>query len=559
MLNLLHIENIAVIEKAELEFTDGLSVLTGETGAGKSIVIDALTAVTGGRVSKDIVRTGAKAASVTSIFTRKMPEEWYEENGIEPEDDDRIFVMRRISADGKNTCRINGTPVSVTQLKELGAELVDIHGQNDGRKLLDESFHLKHLDGYCENTEILDNYREKYGVLKDLREELDALDMDEGEKERLADMLKFRIDEIERANVTPGETEEKEARRELLKNASRLTESVDSVFAALWGSDRSDGAVTLAEEAERELNSSSRYSDRLGELGAKLADVKYALMDVAEEIRDFRDELDFSPGELDEIEERLSQLKRLMRKYGGCEEEVLETLERARAELEDIEYSDEKKLKLEKKLKTALADAEKCAKELSEKRKAGARILEKRIQDELAHLNMAGVKFKVSFGETELSASGCDEVRFLMSANSGEEPGRIAKIASGGELSRIMLAMKNVLAENDDVGTMVFDEIDTGVSGIAAQRVGEKLWELGVKRQVLCVTHLPQIAAMADNHFAVVKDSSGERTYTNVEFLDTEGRKAELSRLTGGDNITAVTLNSAAEQLAAAQRYKDKK
>ena len=559
MLNLLHIENIAVIEKAEIEFNEGLSVLTGETGAGKSIVIDALSAITGGRVSKDIVRTGAKAASVTGVFTQKMPDEWYEENGIEREDDDQLFVMRKISADGKNSCRINGTPVSVTQLKELGAELIDIHGQNDGRKLLDESFHLKYLDGYCTDGAELSEYKEKYRILKDLRAELEALDMDEGEKERRADMLKFQIDEIERANVVVGEMDEKEARRELLKNASRLTESVDSVFAALWGSDRTDGAVTLTEEAESELSSASRYSDKLGELGAKMADVKYALMDIAEEIRDFRDELDFSPGELDEIEDRISLLKRLMRKYGAGEEEILETLEKAKEELDDIEYSDEKKLKLEKKLKSALADAEKCAKTLSEKRKAGAVTLEKRIQDELAHLNMKGVKFKVSFEKTELTSTGFDEVRFLMSANAGEEPGRIAKIASGGELSRIMLAMKNVLAENDDVGTMVFDEIDTGVSGIAAQRVGEKLWELGVKRQVLCVTHLPQIAAMADNHFVVEKDSTGERTYTRVSALDTDGRKTELSRLTGGDNITAVTLDSAAEQLAAAQRYKDSK
>ena len=351
MLNLLHIENIAVIEKADIEFNDGLSVLTGETGAGKSIVIDALSAITGGRVSKEIVRTGAKSASVTGVFTKVLPDEWYEDNGIEREDDDQLFVMRKISADGKSSCRINGTPVSVAQLKSLGGELIDIHGQNDGRKLLDESFHLKYLDGYCGNTAEFEAYREKYGILKGIRAELEALDMDEGEKERRADMLRFQIDEIERANVTVGEMDEKEARRELLKNASRLTDSVDSVFAALWGTERSDGAVTLTEEAERELGASSRYSDKLGELSSKMADVKYALMDIAEEIRDFRDELDFSPGELDEIEDRISILKRLMRKYGAGEEEILETLEKAKEELDDIEYSDEKKLKLEKKLK----------------------------------------------------------------------------------------------------------------------------------------------------------------------------------------------------------------
>lgn len=558
MLNLLHIENIAVIEKAEIEFGEGLNVLTGETGAGKSIVIDALNAVTGGRVSKDVVRNGAKAATVTGVFTQNLDDNWYEENGIE-KDDDQILIMRRITADGKSTCRINGTPVSVSQLKELGAGLIDIHGQNDGRKLLNESVHLKYLDGYCEDTEELADYAEKYLVLKEIRAELAALDMDEGEKERRADMLKFQIDEIERANISVGEYDEKEARRELLKNASKLTDSVDSVFAALWGYDRSDGAVTLTEEAQRELEQAAKYSDKLGELETKLSDVKYALMDVAEEIRDFRDELDFSPNELDEIEERLSLLKRLMRKYGADEETILNTLENARKELDDIEYSDEKKQKLEKKLHSALADAEKAAHKLSEKRKAGAKTLEKRIAEELSHLNMKNVCFQVSFEKAELSSSGCDSVRFLMSANAGEEAGRISKIASGGELSRIMLAMKNVLAENDTVGTMVFDEIDTGVSGIAASRVGEKLWELGVKRQVLCVTHLPQIAAMADEHYVVEKNTEGERTYTGVSKLDREGRKAELARLTGGDNITSVTLESADEQLLSAQKYKNGK
>ncbi len=558
MLELLHIENIAVIEKADVEFAPGLNVLTGETGAGKSIVIDAINAAAGGRVSKEIVRTGASSALVTGVFSAGLPDTWYAERGIEPEEDGQLVITRRISADGKNTCRINGVPVSVSQLRELGGELVDIHGQNDGRKLLDEGFHLKYLDGCIGDGELLREYSALYSQLCGIKAELERLDIDEGEKERRSDMLRFKIDELERAGIQPGELQQKQERRELLKNASRLTDAVDSAVDRLFGTDRADGAVTLTEEAERTLEQSARYSDRLGELSSKLTDVRYALMDAAEEIRDFRDQLDFSPGELDEIEERISLIKRLMRKYSADEEGLINGLEEAKKELDDMEYSGERKSELERELLKAHSAAETAAEKLSQARRAGGTVLEEKIRSELAQLSMKNVKFKVSVEKTGLSATGWDSVRFLMSANAGEEPGRISKIASGGELSRIMLAMKNVLAENDSVGTMVFDEIDTGVSGIAAQRVGEKLWELSVSRQVLCVTHLPQIAAMADRQFSVDKDGTGDRTFTRVLCLDESGRRGEIARLTGGDNITETTLVSAGEQLTAAQKYKKK-
>ncbi len=555
MLELLHIENIAVIEKADIEFAPGLNVLTGETGAGKSIVIDALEAITGGRTSRDIVRNGQPYATVSGVFDCAGAEAVLDELGISP-DDGRLFVTRRISADGKNVCRINGVPVPVAELKTLGASLVDIHGQNDGRKLLDEQSHLKYLDGYAGSDPLLAEYKDRFSEMKALHAEIKALDMDEGEKERRADMLRFQINELESADITVGELDKLKERRELLNNASKLMDAVDDAFSALYGGERSDGAVTLTEEAASSLAGVAHYSEKLAEISDRINNIRYDLEDTSEQLRDFKDELDFSPNELDEIEGRISLLKRLMRKYAPDEQSLLDSLESAKQELEGIEYSDEKKRKLEKELVSVIQEAEKSAAALSKARKCAAKTLEIRIAEELAQLNMKSVRFSVHFDSTDFTPSGKDDVSFLMSANAGEELGRISKIASGGELSRIMLAMKNVLAENDTVGTMVFDEIDTGVSGIAAQRVGEKLWELGNARQVLCVTHLPQIAAMADNQFSVEKSTLDGRTFTHVNSLDKEGRKSEIARLTGGDNITDNTLLSAEEQLSAAENYK---
>ena len=561
MIKLLHIENIAVIEKADIEFTHGLNVLTGETGAGKSIVIDALSAVTGGRTSRDVIRTGADFASVTAVFSDVGDNSWFDDNGIEQDESSDVYITRKISADGKNICRVNGTPVSAAQLREFGAELLDIHGQNDGRKLLDESAHLAYLDAFGGLEAMAEEYRRSYRKLNDKKAEKERLSMDESEKERRIDTLKHQIEEIERAKLRAGELDELTSRRELLMNSSKLTEAVESAFEALYGGDQSSGAVALIGEARTQLSRAVQYSNELRNISERLTDILYTSQDISDELRDFRDRLEFSPGELDELETRLDILKRITRKYGS-EEKALGYMEQGKAELSDIEDSANKLEKLDKELAVCLQEALSISEKLSGERKKAAQSLRKQVMDELSQLNMPGVEFEIEFGaargENGLSPSGCDEALFLMSANAGEKPGRISRIASGGELARIMLALKNVLSSESDIGVMVFDEIDSGVSGIAAQRVGEKLAKLAQSRQVLCVTHLPQIAVMADTHFEISKSTSGGRTYTQVNMLDFDGRKEEIARLSGGENITDTTLASAAEQLAAAAEYKKK-
>ena len=563
MIELLHIENIVVIEKADVRFGPGLNVLTGETGAGKSIVIDALSAVTGGRTSRELVRTGADSASVTAVFSGVDVSEWCDENGVTPDEDGKLFCMRKITADGKNTCRVNGCPVTVGQLRELGERLIDIHGQNDGRKLMDESAHRGYLDSFGNHTKALDTYRTAYKKMRDKLAEIEKLTMDESEKERKLDMLRFQLEELDRADIKPGEFDEKSARRDLLKNASKLTQSLDGALYNLHGGDDTNGAVSLISEAEQMVAGAARYSDSFEAIYERIKDLLYAAEDVSEELRDMRDGLDFSPGELDALEARLDTLRRLMRKYGDSETDLIAFRENCRSELEEIEFASDRLAKFESELESLKTDALEKANTLSEKRRKAASQLEKRIKVELADLNMAGVSFVVDFsparGEYGLNDSGCDEVRFLMSANAGQAAGRIKNIASGGELSRIMLALKNVLTENDEAATMVFDEVDAGVSGVAAQRVGEKLSDVSQSRQVLCVTHLMQIAVMADVHFQIEKKTEAGRTFTYVKDLDEEGRKHEIARLTGGENVTETTLLSAAEQLEASANYKGKR
>ncbi len=554
MLNLLHIENIAVVERADIEFGPGLNVLTGETGAGKSIVIDALEASLGWRTSRELVRTGAGSALVTATFTGAEVAGWCEENGIEYEGE--LVLTRRITDDGKSACRVNGTPVSAVQLRELGLRLIDIHGQGDGQRLTNEKWHLSYLDGYGDTREELESYRQAYREYKAVSEELRALAMDEGERERRVDMLNFQIKELERARLTPGEYEEKQKRRDFLKSAGRLSDAVRDAAACLRGTERSDGAVSLIESAAGGIGYATRWSEELTGLAQKLNDLKYAAEDAAEDLRDMESRLEFSPEELDELDARLDTLKRLMRKYGGSEEAALETLDRAKKELQEIEFSDERIKKLEVDLASAKHRANKLAAALTEKRKKAAEELARAIEGELKSLSMAGAGFTVEMTPRELGPDGADEVRFLMAANAGESMGRIVKVASGGELSRIMLAMKTVLSRADTVGAMVFDEIDTGVSGIAAQRVAEKLAAIGADKQVICVTHLPQIAAMADEQFSIEKRVEGGRTYTSVTRLDGEGRQNEIARLTGGDNVTKTTLLAAREQLEAAEKFK---
>ena len=556
MLNELHIENIAVIEKADISFGSGLNILTGETGAGKSIVIDSIGAVLGERVSRELVRHGAEKGLVTAVFDIEGCENWLEENEIEA--DDELIVQRRISADGKSSCRICGNPVSVTQLKSLAQYLVDIHGQNDGRQLMDERRHREYLDRFGVSESVIDEYKKAWDKFVFIRNELSGLEMDELEKERLSETLVYQIEELERAELKSGEYDSLCARRDLLRNSEKLTEALDQAISLLYAEDES--AVSMAQNAAYYANRASAYAPELEASAEIINSAVFNLSDAAERLRDFRENLDFSPEEYDRLETRISLLSKLRRKYSREEDELIAYLSQCKEKLDNIQYADERSAKLQRELDIAKKHCIAKAEELSLARKQLAVVLQERVSKELRELNMPSVRFAVEFEpiESELGfdAFGRDKIRFIMSANAGEELGRISKIASGGELSRIMLAMKNVFAENDPVKTMIFDEIDTGVSGIAAQRVGEKLYSVSLGKQVMCVTHLPQIAAMADNHYVIRKEERSGRTYTNVLALDREGRKFELARLHGGDNISAVTLASADEQLAACEAYK---
>ncbi len=549
MLSLLHIENIAVIECADISFDQGFNVLTGETGAGKSIVIDAISAILGERAYRDMIRTGANKASVRAVF-RDVPElNWFAEQGVEY--DSETVIQREIYLDGKNVCRVNGALVSVTILRKLGIQLINIHGQHDSAALFDEENHLNFLDAFADNQQLLSTYQEIFSVVSKLRREIDRLSMDEGEKLRRMESLRYQIDEISRANLEVGEDDALEARRKVLQNAEKLSDAINEGVECLYGSDDTDGAASLMNQAERALARIARYDDSLSELHERVKDLMYQVQDAAEGLRDARDTFAYSAEELEQIETRLDIIHRLRRKYGASCADILDYLERAKKELDEIEFADDHMEHLKKKLKKAEKEAVAAAEALRAARKEAAVRLSARILEELRQLDMPRVQFECVFTEIDLSANGADGVAFYMSANAGEALKPMSKVASGGELARIMLAMKNVLAEKDSVATLIFDEVDTGVSGRAAQKVAEKLRSVAASKQVLCVTHLPQIAALANTHLLIAKSERNGRTYTSVTPLNIEGRKAELARIIGGTNITETTLKSAEEMLNA--------
>ena len=547
MLSLLHIENIAVIECADISFDGGFSVLTGETGAGKSIVIDAISAILGQRAYRDMIRTGTTKASVRAVFTGVPEYPWFAENGVEY--DPETIIQREIYLDGKNVCRVNGSLVTVSILHKLGIQLINIHGQHDSATLFDEDNHLAFLDDFAENEDLRSDYAAKFNAVASLHREIDRRNMDEGEKLRRMETLKYQIDEISRAALEPGEDDELEARRKLLQNAEKLSDGMETAVEMLYGGDDSDGAASLLAQAERALARIAKYGDTIHQLHEKVADLMYQVQDAAEEVRDARDELSFSAGELDQIESRLDVIHKLRRKYGATCADILAYLEKAKQELDEIEFADDYIERLKKKLKKAEKEAWDAAFALRENRKKAAEELAERILTELAQLDMPRVQFTCRFTEQELGSNGADAVAFYMSANAGEALKPMSKVASGGELARIMLAMKNVLAEQDQVNTLIFDEVDTGVSGRAAQKVAEKLRSVARNKQVLCVTHLPQIAALGHTHYLIAKSEREGRTYTTVTPLDREGRKRELARIIGGANITEITLKSAEEML----------
>ena len=476
------------------------------------------------------------------------------EFGLEP--DEELLLQREIHADGKNACRVNGRPFTVTQLRALGSRLLNIHGQHDGQQLLDEEQHQLYLDSFGKTEELLNTYTEKYQAFTEIHRQIRALQMDESEKARRVDTLRFQIEELQRAKLRPGEEEELSARRSFLRNGEKFISAVSEADYCLNGGDEGSGALGFLRQAQDAIGAVRHLDDGFAKIYERLEDIYSEVYDVAATVEDQRESFDFSPHELDDVESRLDRLYRLKKKYGPTVEDMLAYLEKCKSELEQIEYAGDALARLEKQEKKAGRAMLDAARALSARRHEAAQVLSAQILSELQQLDMGKIRFAVDFAEKAPDATGTDHIRFLMSANVGEELRPINRIASGGELARIMLAMKNVLSEQDHVGTLVFDEVDTGVSGRAAQRVAEKMARISRKKQVLCVTHLPQLAAMADTQFSVEKGEEGGRTFTHVCLLDRAQRRQELARLTGGAHLTEAMLSGAEELLAGAEEFK---
>ena len=556
MLRELHIENIAIIEKADIEFYNGFNVMTGESGAGKSIIIDSLNAVLGGRTTRELVRHGADRAVVTAVFDSDGVEGWLEENGIDLEDE--LIIQRKISAEGKSACRICGVPVSVAQLRELGGRLLNIHGQNDGRQLMDEESHLTYLDAYGNYESEYAAFRDAYDAYRAIKRKIDKLSMDEDEKRRMIESLEYRVAELSKANLESGEEAQLEARAEIMRNSEKLSENLGMAFGALY--DGEYNALSMISDAVYGVRRVLGYTPDLSGAPDALEQARLLIEDVAEQIRDILAELDFSPDEFDRIETRLSQLKKLQRKFGTDEAGLIEMLESSKEKLDQMQSSGDLLKLYEKEAEQARLKAVKCASVLTEARIKAGEELAVRIRNELKDLSMPSVRFVTEIVPVEAKdgfvSTGADDVRFLISANAGEKPGRISKIASGGELSRIMLAMKTVFAEADPVPTLVFDEIDTGISGVAAQRVAEKIAGLANSVQIICVTHLPQIAAMGTHNFRIFKQEKSGRTFTSVLPMDYNSKIKEIARLQSGEILTQASLDGAAELIRAADAFK---
>lgn len=549
MLAQLFIRNIAVIEKASIDLEKGFTVLTGETGAGKSIIIDAIHAVLGERTSKELVRTGTDSASVSALFTGLDEDtlSLLDQLSLPREEDGSLLIQRDIRLEGRSTCKINGAPATVSMLKQLGPRLVTIHGQHESYELLSPEVHMEYLDSFAGLESLLAEYQAAYRTLRETQRQLEALQTDEGEKARLSDLLHYQIDEIEAANVRVGEREELEAQRELIRNSEKIASTLDLLRGLLSGDEESEGLLAGISQAAAQAGRVAAYLPELAEASQKLQEAGYLLEDVDAILHGTA--VDFDPALQESIEERLDLLYKLGLKYGGSEEKILEYLEDCRIRLHQIAFSDEERERLEAQYETQKTAAIALAKELSEQRKAASKQFISQVKGELAFLNMPGIAFETEIQRVPLYHMGCDKLQFLVSANKGEPPKPMSKIASGGELSRIMLAIKTVLSGKDKVDTLIFDEVDTGISGAAANKVGQKLKQVSQNRQVLCITHLAQIAALADHHFLISKHVEGERTYTQVQGLDFEGRKREVARIIGGDQVTDLQLEMAGEML----------
>lgn len=551
MLQKLKIENIAIIESAEIDFDAGFNVMSGETGAGKSIIIDSINAVLGERTSRELIRTGADSARVSAVFYANAltVNAKLLEYDIDAQDDGTILLQRSLSRDGRNACRINGAPATVSMLKAIGAALISIHGQHENQALSDASKHREYVDGVADNAAVYAQYKKAYAQLRDIERELGVLSLDEDEKQRTLDLLDHKIRELETAQLVPGERADLTSKRDMFRNAEAIIANLREAYAAVNGTEDALGASQLTESCAKNLDAVSRYYEGFDSVTDRIRAIGYELEEYAADIRKALDMLDYDPGELVLIEERLDTLYRLSRKYGETEEDMLRELLDAKKQREEIEFSDERieQLKHDKaRANEALLD---LAGELTQSRQRAAVFFADSVRAELDFLDMPGVVFEVSVKPVEPGPEGADDVEFLISANAGETPKPIVRIASGGELSRIMLAIKNVLSSKEDAGSMIFDEIDAGVSGRAAHKVGQKLRQVSLGRQVICVTHLAQIAAMADHHLLISKSVKDGKTFTRVDSLDIPGRKRELARIIGGLNVTELQLHSAEEML----------
>ena len=549
MLSSLQIENVAVIQKAEVHFKPGLNVLTGETGAGKSILIDSINAILGNRTSKDLVRTGASKAVIRAAF-EEVPGtvlDSLEKAGYERSD--ALMLSREITAEGKSTCRINGMPATAAVLRELCGGLININGQHDSVGLLNPARHLGILDDYAQNSAEFQDYYVLYRELVRIKRELDAMITDEAEKQRKIDLLSYQVQEIEDAGLTAGEEQTLESRRKILANASAIRDKIAQSYALLSGDDESSGAVDLLGEASHAIDTAAQLDDALAAASSQLLDLYYNAKDVAADLIGRLDSYDTNDAELDEIEQRLDLIYKLKRKYGDTVEDVIEFGQNAREELERIQSSQERHDHLQAEKRRLYALAREKAEALTQTRLNAFEALNKRISGTLDFLNMPGVRMTLRHTRGPLASHGQDSIEFYISTNPGEAPKPLAKIASGGELSRITLAIKNAMADKDAVPTVIYDEIDSGVSGKAAGRIGEVLRQSAQGHQILCITHTAQIAALADCHLLIQKNVANDRTYTEIHPLDEEGRVEALARLISGDHVTELSRANAREML----------
>ena len=549
MLSCLQIENVAVIQKAEVHFQPGLNVLTGETGAGKSILIDSINAILGNRTSKDLVRTGASKAVIRASFAQipdvvldKLEAAGYERSA-------ELLLSREITAEGKSSCRINGMPTTAAVLRELCGGLININGQHDSVGLLNPAHHLSILDDYAQNAKLYQEYYVLYRSLVKVKKELDAMITDEAEKQRRIDLLSYQVQEIEEAGLTAGEEQTLEVRRKVLANASTIRDRVAKAHALLSGDDDTPGAVDLLGEASNAMDTAAQLDESLSGVSGTLMDLYYSAKDAAAELIDRLDAYDTNDAELDEIEQRLDLLYRLKRKYGDTVEDIIAFGQKAREELEQIQFSEQRHDQLQAGKLRLYGLAGEKAEALTQTRLKAFDELNARITDTLQFLNMPGVRMTLHHARGPLASHGQDSVEFYISTNAGEAPKPLARIASGGELSRITLAIKNALADRDAVPTVIYDEIDSGVSGKAAGRIGEVLRQSAQGHQILCITHTAQIAALADCHLLIQKNVTNDRTYTEIHPLDTEGRVEALARLISGDHVTELSRANAREML----------